>query len=90
MIGDKEDDDNFVAVAVRFLLAGLVLMVGGGFTALMYKQTPDRTIATEPRSSGALVSLVVDGQRHQTRGGKWVVCDRVETRPECRTDLLEQ
>lgn len=90
MIGDKEDDDNFVAVAGRFLLAGLVLMVGGGFTALMYKQTPDRTIATEPKSSGSLVSLVVDGQRHQTKDGKLVVCGPVKTPPECRTDLLEQ
>ncbi|MGY6251828.1 hypothetical protein ACXIVK_00090 [Paraburkholderia caledonica] len=90
MIGDKEDDDNFVATAVRFLLAGLVLLVGGGFTALMYQQMPDRTIKTEPQSSGALVSLVVDGQRHQTRAGKSVVCERVETPPECRTDLLEQ
>ncbi len=38
MIGDKEDDDRFVAVAWRFLVAGLVLMVGGGFTVLMCQQ----------------------------------------------------
>ncbi|MCA8228358.1 hypothetical protein [Burkholderia vietnamiensis] len=90
MIGDKEDDDKFVAVMCCFLLAGLVLLVGGGFTALMYQQMPDRTIKTEPQSSGSLVSLVADGQRHQAKTGKLVVCDRVETPPECRTDLLER
>lgn len=90
MIGDKEDDDKFVAVMGRFLLAGVVLLVGGGFTALMYHQKPDRTTKTEPQSSGSLVSLVVDGQRHKAKTGKSVVCDRVETPPECRTDLLEQ
>ncbi|WP_175858026.1 hypothetical protein [Burkholderia anthina] len=90
MIDDKEADDRFVAVGWRFLLAGLVLLVGGGFTALMYRQMPDSTIKTEPHSSGSLVSLVVDGQRHQTKAGKLVVCNAVETPPECRTDLLEQ
>lgn len=90
MIGDKEDDDKFVAIVWRFLLAGLVLLVGGGVTALMYQQMPEGTIKTVPQSSGSLVSLVVDGQRHQTKAGKSVVCGPVETPPECRTDLLER
>ncbi|CAG9236980.1 hypothetical protein PSP6_700030 [Paraburkholderia tropica] len=94
MVDDEDSEDKFAAGLWRLLAALVVLAFGGCLTAYLLHQAKSDGLlgatAPPPQPSASLVSLVVDGKRHQTKEGKYVVCDPASLPSECRSDLLEQ